>query len=279
MPGRLEGKTVFITGIARGQGRSHAVRFAEEGADVIGIDLCEQIDSVGYPLSTKADLDETVHLVEALDRRIVVGQADVRDQDSMRAVLETGLAELGRLDFVLANAGIMPIWGEGSRTMQAWHDALDVLLTGVLNTVELTYPHLIEQNHGGSIVITSSMAGVEKPMMRTEGSHTLGMLGYTTAKSALKSLMRNYASFLAPHSIRVNSVHPTGVNTKMIQNDLMAAYWSEATPEDLLTLVNALPVDAVEPVDISNMMVFLCSEESRYFTGNAVRVDAGADLR
>jgi SDR family mycofactocin-dependent oxidoreductase len=279
MTGRLEGKVVFITGIARGQGRSHAVRFAEEGADVIGIDLCEQIDSVGYPLSTKADLDETVSLVEALDRRVVVGQADVRDRESMLTVLETGLAELGRLDFVLANAGIMPIWGEGSRTMQAWHDCLDVLLTGVLNTVELTYPHLIEQNHGGSIVITSSMAGVEKPMMRTEGSHTLGMLGYTTAKSALKSLMRNYASFLAPHSIRVNSVHPTGVNTKMIQNDLMAAYWGEATPEDLLTLVNALPVDAVEPVDISNMMVFLCSEESRYFTGNVVRVDAGADLR
>jgi SDR family mycofactocin-dependent oxidoreductase len=279
MAGRLEGKVVFITGVARGQGRSHAVRFAEEGADVIGIDLCEQIDSVGYPLSTKADLDETVRLVEALDRRIVAGQADVRDRDSMKAVLETGLAELGRLDFVLANAGIMPIWGEGSRTMQAWHDCLDVLLTGVLNTVELTYPILLEQNHGGSIVITSSMAGVEKPMMRTEGSHTLGMLGYTTAKSALKSLMRNYASFLAPHSIRVNSVHPTGVNTKMIENDLMASYWSEATPEDLLTLVNALPVAAVEPVDISNMMVFLCSEESRYFTGNVVRVDAGADLR
>jgi SDR family mycofactocin-dependent oxidoreductase len=279
MAGRLEGKVVFITGVARGQGRSHAVRFAEEGADIIGIDICEQIDSVGYPMATKADLDETVRLVEALDRRIVVGQADVRDRESMRTVLETGMAELGRLDFVLANAGIMPIWGERSKTMQAWHDCLDVLLTGVLNTVELTYPHLIEQGRGGSIVITSSMAGVEKPMMRTETNHTLGMLGYTTAKSALKSLMRNYASFLASHSIRVNSVHPTGVNTPMVQNDLMATYFTESTPEDLLTLVNALPVDAVEAVDISNMMVFLCSDESRYFTGNAVRVDAGADLR
>jgi len=279
MAGRLEGKVVFITGVARGQGRSHAVRFAEEGADVIGIDICEQIDSVGYPLSTKADLDETVKLVEALDRRIVVGQADVRDRESMRTVLEEGMATLGRLDFVLANAGIMPIWGERSQTMQAWQDALDVLLTGVLNTVELTYPHLIEQGRGGSIVITSSMAGVEKPMMRTETNHTLGMLGYTTAKSALKSLMRNYASFLASHSIRVNSVHPTGVNTPMVQNDMMATYFTESTPEDLLTLVNALPVDAVEPVDISNMMVFLCSDEARYFTGNVVRVDAGADLR
>jgi SDR family mycofactocin-dependent oxidoreductase len=279
MTGRLEGKVVFITGVARGQGRSHAVRFAEEGADVIGIDICDQIDSVGYPLSTKADLDETVRLVEALDRRIVVGQADVRDSESMKTVLEAGLAELGRLDFVIANAGIMPIWGEGSRTMQAWHDCLDVLLTGVLNTVELTYPILLEQNHGGSIVITSSMAGVEKPMMRTESSHTLGMLGYTTSKSALKSLMRNYASFLAAHSIRVNSVHPTGVNTPMIQNEMMASYFQEGSPEDMLTLVNSLPVPAVEPVDISNMMVFLCSEESRYFTGNVVRVDAGADLR
>jgi SDR family mycofactocin-dependent oxidoreductase len=279
MTGRLEGKVVFITGVARGQGRSHAVRFAEEGADVIGIDICDQIDSVGYPLATKADLDETVRLVEALDRRIVVGQADVRDRESMKTVLDAGLAELGRLDFVIANAGIMPIWGEGSRTMQAWHDCLDVLLTGVLNTVELTYPILLEQDHGGSIVITSSMAGVEKPMMRTESSHTLGMLGYTTCKSALKSLMRNYASFLAAHSIRVNSVHPTGVNTPMIQNEMMATYFQEGNPQDMLTLVNALPVDAVEPVDISNMMVFLCSEESRYFTGNVVRVDAGADLR
>ncbi|MCW2495313.1 mycofactocin-coupled SDR family oxidoreductase [Jatrophihabitans sp.] len=279
MAGRLEGKVVFITGIARGQGRSHAVRFAEEGADVIGIDICEQISTVEYPLATKSDLEETVRQVEALDRRIVVGQADVRDRASMEAVLDTGLAELGRLDFVLANAGIMPIWGEQSRTMQAWHDCLDVLLTGVLNTVELTYPHIVEQGRGGAIVITSSMAGVEKPMMRTESSHTLGMLGYTTAKSALKSLMRNYASLLAAQSIRVNSVHPTGVKTGMIENDLMANYFESTTAEDLLTLVNAMPIDAVDPVDISNMMVFLCSDEARYFTGHVLRVDAGADLR
>lgn len=279
MTGRLDGKVVFITGIARGQGRSHAVRFAEEGADVIGIDLCEQVETVEYPLATKVDLDETVRLVEALDRRIVVGQADVRDRDSMQTVLDAGMAELGRLDFVLANAGIMPIWGEQSHTMQAWHDCLDILLTGVLNTVELTYPHLVKQGQGGAIVMTSSMGGVGKPMMRTPTNHTLGMLGYTTCKFALKSLMRNYASLLAADNIRVNTVHPTGVNTMMVNNDLMGRYFTESTPEDLLTLVNAMPVPMVEPVDISNMMVFLCSEEARYFTGNSVNVDAGADLR
>ena len=212
MTGRLEGKVVFITGVARGQGRSHAVRFAQEGADVIGVDICDQIATVGYPMSTQADLEETVKLVEDLDRRIVVGCGDVRDPDSLKDVLDAGMAELGRLDFVIANAGIMPIYGELSRQMQAWQDCLDVLLTGVLNTVELTYPRLIAQGEGGSIAITSSMAGLI-PTMRTEGRHTLGALGYSAAKAALVNLARNYASFLAYHHIRVNTVHPTGVNT------------------------------------------------------------------
>jgi SDR family mycofactocin-dependent oxidoreductase len=278
MTGRLEGKVVFITGVARGQGRSHALRFAEEGADIIGVDICEQIPSVGYPLSSQADLKETASLVEALDRRIIVGQADVRDPAAMTTVLDKGMSELGRLDCVIANAGIMPIFGELSRQMQAWQDCLDVLLTGVLNTVELTYPRIIEQGRGGSIAITSSMAGLV-PMMRTQGRHTLGLMGYSAAKAALVNLARNYASFLAFHNIRVNTVHPTGVNTPMIQNDMVAESFATADPEDSRALVNAMPVNAVEPLDISNVMLWLCSDESRYFTGNAVRLDAGADLR
>jgi SDR family mycofactocin-dependent oxidoreductase len=279
MTGRFDGKVVFITGVARGQGRSHALRFAEEGAAVIGIDICEQVASVDYALSTKSDLDETAELVRAAGGQIVVAKADVRNTLSMQAVLDEGIAKFGRLDFVLANAGIMPLKGAGSRTMQAWHDCLDILLTGVLNTVELTYPRLITQGRGGSIVITSSMGGVEKPMMRTEGSHTLGMLGYTTSKAALKSLARNYASFLAIHNIRVNTIHPTGVNTLMIHNDMMDTHFAESDPEDLKVLVNAIPVNEVEPIDVSNMAVFLCSDESRYITGSAIKVDAGADLR
>ena len=279
MAGRLEGKVAFITGVARGQGRAHAIRLAEEGADIIGIDICHDIASVGYPLATRADLDETVQLVEKLDRRIVVGEADVRDREAMKGVLDSGMAELGRLDFVIANAGIMPTFGEASQTVQAWQDALDVLLTGPMHTVELTYPRLIEQGEGGSIVITSSMAGLDRPMMRTEDFHTLGLLAYSASKAGLVNLARNYASFLASHHIRVNTVHPGAVNTPMINNQMMADRFASLHPEDGLALVPAIPVQAAEPADIANAMVWLCSEESRYFTGNAVRIDAGANLR
>jgi SDR family mycofactocin-dependent oxidoreductase len=276
--GRLQGKVVFITGLARGQGRSHAIRFAQEGADVIGVDLCRQIETVGYPMSTPEDLAVTVKEVESLDRRIIADRGDVRDIDSMRAVLDRGIAEFGRLDFVLANAGIMPTHEAPSRTMQAWHDTLDVLLTGVLNTVEATYPYMVEQGEGGSIVITSSMAGL-MPMFSTESAKNFGILGYSAAKAALVNLARNYASLLARHRIRVNTVHPTGVHTPMIHNAMLDNYFATADPEDLQVLVNAIPVDAVDPVDISNAMLWLCSDESKYFTGNVVRIDAGASLR
>jgi len=278
VPGRLEGKVAFITGVARGQGRSHAVRFAEEGANIIGVDICADMDGVDYPLATPADLRETELLVEKAGGRIVTGVADVRDIDSMEKVLSRGLAEFGRLDSVLANAGIMPIYGDTARKMKAWHDCLDVLLTGVLRTVELTYPKLVEQGTGGSIAITSSMAGIV-PLMRTEQAHTVGKLGYSAAKAALVNLARNYASFLAVHHIRVNTVHPTGVNTPTIDNDVLRDYVRTANPEDLRTLVNAIPVGVVESADISNAMVWLCSDESRYFTGSSLRLDAGADLR
>jgi SDR family mycofactocin-dependent oxidoreductase len=278
MTGKLAGKVAFITGAARGQGRAHALRLAGEGADIIGVDICEQIDGVEYPMATPGDLAETAKLVEELDRRIVTGIADVRDPDSLRAAFTAGLAEFGRLDFVIANAGVMPVFGERSSEFRAWQLCLDVLLTGVLHTVELTYPQLVEQGEGGSIVITSSMAGLQ-PMMRTENAHTYGLLGYSAAKAALVNLARNYASILAVHRIRVNTIHPTGVNTPMIHNEMMNRHFETAVAEDNLALVNAIPVDAVEPEDIAAAALWLCSEDSRYFTGNEVRIDAGANLR
>jgi SDR family mycofactocin-dependent oxidoreductase len=276
--GKLDGKVAFITGVARGQGRAHAIRLAQEGAGIIGIDLCEQLEVVEYPLANDDDLADTVELVEKAGGCIVAGKADVRDRDSMIAVLDRGLGRLGRLDFVIANAGVMPIWGERAQTMSAWDICLDILLTGVLNTVEITYPLIRDQGEGGSIVITSSMAAL-RPMMRTEESHTLGLLGYSAAKSALVNLARNYASILARHHIRVNTIHPTGVDTPMINNDMSRGHFDVASDEDKLVLVNAIPVTRVDPEDIASAALWLCSDDSRYYTGNILRVDAGASLR
>jgi SDR family mycofactocin-dependent oxidoreductase len=278
MTGRVQGKTAFITGLARGQGRAHAVKLASEGADIVGIDICAQIGTVAYPMSTPDDLQQTVKLVEQADRRILARTGDVRDPQSLTSLYQEGLDMFGHIDLVVANAGIMPVWGPGSDTMQAWHDCLDVLLTGVLNTVETAYPRLLKQGTGGSIVITSSMAGV-MPMMRTLGGRTLGLLGYSAAKAALVNLAQNYASILAPHNIRVNTVHPTGVNTPMVDNDMVRDRFANADPQDVLALVNAIPVEFVDADDIANAVLFLCSDESRYLTGSALRVDAGSSLR
>jgi SDR family mycofactocin-dependent oxidoreductase len=274
----LDGRVAFITGIARGQGRSHAVRLAEAGADIIGVDICAPIEDVEYPLATRDDLDETVKLVKGLGRRIVADVGDVRDRDSLDAVYQRGLGEFGRLDFVIANAGVMPVFGPRANEFASWQLCLDVLLTGVLNTVELTYKQIVEQGDGGSIVITSSMAAL-KPMMRTESSHSYGLLGYSAAKAGLVNLARNYASILAVHRIRVNTLHPTSVNTPMIHNEMIERHWATADPENMQVLVSAIPVMEVEPEDISAAVAWLCSDDSRYFTGNEVRIDAGANLR
>jgi SDR family mycofactocin-dependent oxidoreductase len=274
----LTDKVAFITGLARGQGRSHALSLAREGVSIVGLDICDQFDSVDYAMSTPDDLAETVRQVEEAGGKIVARVGDVRDIESIRACLDEGLAAFGRVDFVLANAGIMPIWGRGSDTMRAWQDALDVLLTGVLNTIEATYPRLVEQGYGGSIVITSSMAGVQ-PMMRTLQGKTLGLMGYCAAKAALVNLCQNYASALARYRIRVNTVHPTGVNTPMVDNDMCQRSLAERDPEDNLTLVSALPAEILEARDISNAVVWLCSDESAFYTGSAMRIDAGASLR
>jgi SDR family mycofactocin-dependent oxidoreductase len=274
--GVLDGKVAFISGGARGQGRSHAVRLAREGAEIITFDICGQIDTVAAPGATEEDLAETVTLVEALDRRIVARRADVRDQDQVQAVLDDGLAELGRVDIVVANAGIMPIIGEPATRRQAWHDAIDIMLTGVLNTCEAAIPALIDQGDGGSIVITSSVAGLKGPV-RTLPIKTDGMLGYIAAKHGVVGLMRAYANALGPYRIRCNTVHPTGVNTPMIANQHFAGL-AQAEPELVAAMRNVLPIPCVEPEDISNAVAYLVSEGGRYVTGVAMPVDAGATV-
>ena len=265
--GKLEGKVAFITGAARGQGRSHAVRLAQEGADIIASDICAQVETVTYPMATPEDLAETVKEVEALDRRIVAQQADVRDPAALRAVFDAGVAQLGPVDIVVANAGIAPM--STHEQYQAWQDVLDINLTGVFNTVETIIPSMIERGQGGAIVLTSSTAGINGI-----GGPTRGGLGYTASKHGVVGLMRSYANNLAPHRIRVNSVHPTVVRTPMIVNDVMAEFLAQ-DPSLSDALANALPVDMVEPVDISNAIVWLVSDDARYVTGVTLPVDAG----
>ena len=270
--GKLEGKVAFITGAGRGQGRSHAVRLAQEGADVIAVDICRQISSVPYPLATPDDLAETAKQVEALDRRIVAVAADVRDQAALRQALEAGTAELGPVDIVLANAGIAPV--SLAESGDAWQDVIDVNLTGVLNTVEAAIPSMIERGAGGAIVLTSSTAG-----LTGIGGPSRGGLGYTAAKHGVVGLMRNYANNLAPHRIRVNTVHPTGVNTRMVMNDAFQAFLEQQEGQLPSSLANLLPVPVLEPADISNAVAWLVSDDARYVTGVALPVDAGFTVK
>jgi SDR family mycofactocin-dependent oxidoreductase len=266
--GALDGKVAFITGAARGQGRAEAVRLASDGADIIAIDICDQIASVPYPMATPDDLAATVKLVEDTGARIVAQEADVRDQSSLATAVQAGIDELGRLDIVVANAGIAPM--ESGR--DGWRDVIDVNLTGVHNTVEVAMPRLIEQGDGGSIVLISSAAGLVGI-----GGGDPGSLGYTAAKHGLVGLMRAYANHLAPHSIRVNSIHPAGVNTPMIDNDhtrqwLANVIANSKRPPDM---GNAMPVAVLEVEDIAAAVAWLVSDEARYITGVTLPVDAG----
>jgi SDR family mycofactocin-dependent oxidoreductase len=275
--GLLDGKVAFITGAARGQGRSHAVRFAEEGADVIAVDICAQIESVKVPMATPADLEETKRLVEAHDRRIVTAVGDVRDRTRLAEIAEAGVAELGRLDYVLGNAGI---WSANSQTHggvdapmpwperdQLFRDQIEVNLIGVWNTMQATIPHLIRGGQGGAIVLTSSVAGIMGYPM-----NDFSQDAYTAAKHGVVGLMRSAAIDLAPHYIRVNTVNPTGVRTPMAENPVTQEYF---TTHNDVWFQNAIPVEMVEPVDLSNACVYLCSDLGRYVTGTTLPVDAG----
>jgi SDR family mycofactocin-dependent oxidoreductase len=269
MAGRVAGKVAFITGAARGQGRAHAVRLAEEGADIIAIDICRDYDTVGYPLATEADLAETVKAVEALDRRIVASVADVRDAGALKAAVDDGVAQLGRLDIVSANAGICTIQSWDEVTPQVWQDTLDTNLTGVWNTMVVSVPHLIAAG-GGSIICTSSTAGIK-------GLPYLAP--YVAAKHGVVGIARTMANELARHSIRVNTVHPTGVDTPMGTGLGGLEPLINRDPSLGPIYMNTLPVETVDPRDISNAVLFLASDEARYVTGLEFTVDAGNTIR
>ncbi|MGD9793146.1 MAG: mycofactocin-coupled SDR family oxidoreductase [Acidimicrobiia bacterium] len=279
MAGRVAGKVAFITGAARGQGRSHAVRLAEEGADIIAIDICEQIETNTYPMATPEDLAETTRLVEALDRRIVARKADVRDRKQLETVINEGVAQLGRLDIVVANAGIDPV---GNMDMQAFIDTLDVDFVGVHNAVAAARPHL---QAGASIIITGSTAAL-MPGLLENPAHGPGNFGYGMSKQFLVTYTQGLALLMAAHNIRVNAVHPTNCNThllhqpalyKMFRPDLENPTYEDV--KDAFTAFQALKVPYVEPVDISNAVLYFASDESRYVTGLQHRVDAGSMLQ
>ena len=278
MAGRVEGKVAFITGAARSQGRSHALRLAQEGADIIAVDIAGPVPSIQmYPPATEEDLAETVRQVEALDRRIVATRADVRDSAALKAAVDDGVAQLGRLDIVLANAGVFEIQPALELTDDAWREMIDINLTGVWNTCKVALPHLVDGGRGGAVVLTSSTAGLKG---------TPNTIHYTAAKHGVVGIMRTLANEFAQHSIRVNSVHPTGVDTVMIQNQKTWGLFAPDDPapsrekaEPIFRSTNALPVPWVEPVDISNAILFLVSDEARYITGVTLPVDAGYTVK
>lgn len=275
--GRVDGKVALITGAARGQGRSHAVTLAREGAEIVAVDLAAQIDSVPYAMATPDDLAQTATLVEELDRRVVTQQADVRDPEAMRAAVERGLSEFGHIDVVCANAGIGSFAPATEMSNQTWQDMIDVNLSGVWYSIQPVLPSMIERG-SGSIIITSSIYGVKGPLGN--------LVHYAAAKHGVVGVMRELANELAPHSIRVNTVNPTFVATDMVQNQTVYDMFLPDSPNpsreefmELLTELNSLPIPWTEVSDISNAVLFLASEESRYVTGTTMLVDAGATAK
>jgi SDR family mycofactocin-dependent oxidoreductase len=271
--GRVDGKVAFITGAARGQGRSHALRLAQEGADIIALDLVQPIASVPYPLPTAGDLSETVKMIEDLDRRVVAREADVRDLAQVQAVVQEGVSEFGHIDIVCANAGIFSFAPALEMDEQVWQEMIDINLTGVWKTVKAAVAPMVERRQGGSVILTSSAAGL------------VGLpnaVHYCAAKHGVVGIMRVLAQELAPYMIRVNTVNPTTVNTPMVVNDAMPLVFrpdlENPTIEDMneaLVGLNMLPIAMIEAVDVSNAVLWLASDESRYVTGVALRVDAG----
>jgi SDR family mycofactocin-dependent oxidoreductase len=268
--GKLQGKVAFITGAARGQGRSHAVRLAKEGADIIAIDICNQIDSVAYPMSSPEDLDRTAGEVHALGRRVVAIQADIREASQLRHALADGVSELGRLDIVVANAGIAGMGCTFKDEDTLFRDVIEVNLVGAWNTISVAAPILIEQGRGGSIVITSSTQG----LVGRGGDGSAALAGYCAAKHGVVGLMRSYCNWLGPYNIRVNSVHPTAVNTPMATSDAVSALLATSTSLQQ-AMSNLMPVPMIEAVDVSNAVAWLVSDEARYITGITLPVDAG----
>jgi SDR family mycofactocin-dependent oxidoreductase len=278
--GRFEGKVALITGAARGQGRNHAVRLAEEGADIIALDICEEIPSAWHSLGTEAELAETVEAVEKLDRRIVARKADVRDRAALGSAVTEGVAELGRLDIVSVNAGIISVGPTIELTETEWRDVIDVNLVGAWNTAALTVPHILEGGRGGSVTFTSSGAGL---------APVAGLSHYTASKHGVIGLMKTLALELAPRGVRVNAICPTNVDTPMIVNDKVLKLFmpdvdaptraDAEAPNSNHRALNAIPVPWVEVSDITGALMYLASDDARYVTGVALPVDAGFLLK
>ncbi|MDT9591673.1 mycofactocin-coupled SDR family oxidoreductase [Nocardioides zeae] len=267
--GHLDGTVALITGAARGQGRAHAVRLARDGADVVAVDLCEQIGSVPYALATREDLDETVRLVEAEGRRVVPLVTDVRDLDALRSGVDAAVAELGPVGVVVANAGIAPLDSEEPDPVQRWHDVISVNLTGVWNTCQVGLPSMVAAGRGGSVVLTSSTAGLRGNL----GGSAAGD-AYVASKHALVGLARNLANHHARDLIRVNTIHPSGVATPMVENESLARRHA-ADPARAAATAPLLPGDLLQADDISEVVAWLCSPAARFLTGVALPVDAG----
>ncbi|GAC70343.1 mycofactocin-coupled SDR family oxidoreductase [Gordonia soli] len=276
--GKLDGKVAVITGAARGQGRSHAIALAAEGADIIALDICADIETNQYPLASEGDLEETRLFVEKENRRCITAVADVRDPSQLRSAIAAGVEQLGGLHIVVANAGICPL---GDVPRQAFLDAVDVDLVGVINTVSAAYPHL---SAGASIIATGSVAA----LMKGSGTDVLGAggFGYSHAKRAVATFVHDAALALAPESIRVNCVHPTNCNTDMLHSDPMYKVFRpdlESPHRDDVVAAFAtnqpIPVPWVEPEQISNAVLYLASDDSQYVTGLQLKVDAGAALK
>jgi SDR family mycofactocin-dependent oxidoreductase len=273
----LEGKVALITGAARGQGRSHAVRLAGEGADIIALDICADIDTMDYPNAAPEDLKETVAQVEALGRRIVATETDVRDAAATREAVDRGYETFGRLDIVLSNAGIVRLSDSPDDYVQTWRDVLSTNLSGGFHVVNAAVPHIISGSRGGSIVFTGSTAGV-----RPTASLNTAALAYTASKWGLVGICKQYAASLAQHSIRVNIVHPTGVASGMTMNEAMARLAQEAAAggdNSISQMQNAMPIEILQPGDISDAIAFLVSDQAKWITGVSLPVDAGFSIR
>jgi SDR family mycofactocin-dependent oxidoreductase len=279
--GRVSGKVAFVTGAARGQGRSHAIRLAEEGADIIAIDLCEDIPSIGYAMATPEDLEETAQYVEKTGQRIVTAKADVRDAAQLRAALDEGIAEFGKLDIVVAQAGVAGMKGEPQ--IDAWCDVINTNLVGTINAIQVSLPHLKD---GASIIATGSTAALMDVAKVDNPGTDLGGVAYLTSKRALSGYVHDLATHLAPRGIRANVVHPTNCNTDMLQSEPMYRSFrpdlekpTRADAEPVFGVQQAMKIPYVDPVDISNMVLFLASDEARYVTGMQMRVDGGGYLK
>jgi SDR family mycofactocin-dependent oxidoreductase len=279
--GRVKDKVAFVTGAARGQGRSHAVRLAEEGAQIIAVDLCHDVDSIGYPMARPEDLEDTAKLVEKTGQSAVIAQADVRDAGQLSEALQRGVAEFGKLDIVVAQAGIAGMAGDPP--LQSWRDVIETNLIGTINAIHVALPRLGE---GASIIATGSTAALMDFAKKDTPGADPGGMAYVTSKRLLSHFVHDLSTELAPKGIRANVIHPTNCNTDMLQSDPMYRQFrpdldqpTRADAEPLFAIQQAMPIPYVEPADISNAVLWLASDEARYVTGMQLRVDGGGYLK